>query len=91
MLTVDERFFRWEQDRRFSFYLTSQSMPIVHALAEDYLLEDLDGAAMRLTYSVAMKPRIAAANPVARAYFASMFRKACEGLRRYVASSATVH
>ena len=32
-VTVQERFFRWEQDRRFSFYLTGHSMPPAHALA----------------------------------------------------------
>jgi hypothetical protein len=93
MLTVDEQFFRWEPDRRFSFYLTSQSMPLTHAMAEDYLLEELGTATTRFTYSVAMEPRIAVAmgGPVARAYFGSMFKGACEGLKRYVASSPTVH
>jgi hypothetical protein len=39
LLTIEEYFFRWEQDRRFSFYLTGHSAPLVHALAEDYVLK----------------------------------------------------
>ena len=38
--TLYEHFFRWEQDRRCSFYLTAISMPLAHAFAEDYLLEE---------------------------------------------------
>jgi hypothetical protein len=86
MLTLDERFYHWEPGRRLSFYLTSQSMPLAHSLAEDYLLEELTPMTTRFTYSVALEPRLAVAmaGPVARAYFGSMFRKACEGLARYV-------
>src|SRR5690348_14335041 len=39
-IALDEHFFRWEQARRLSFYLTGQAMPLSHALAEDYLLEE---------------------------------------------------
>jgi hypothetical protein len=41
LVTADEYFFRWEQNRRFSFYLTGHSMPFFHAFAEDYLLEEV--------------------------------------------------
>ena len=56
-VTVQERFFRWEQDRRFSFYLTGHSMPLAHALAEDYLLDEVAAGETRFTYSVAIEPR----------------------------------
>jgi hypothetical protein len=90
-ITVDEHFFRWEQDRRFSFYLTAASMPLVHALAEDYLLEEIAPGYTRFTYSVAIKPRLALsmAGPIARRLFNSMLRDACQGLQSYVLKAGT--
>jgi hypothetical protein len=91
LLTVDEHFFRWEQDRRFSFYLTAASMPFVHALAEDYLLEELAPGHTRFTYSVAIEPRLALrmGGPIARKYFDSTFANACKGLQSYVLKART--
>ena len=85
-VTVQERFFRWEQDRRFSFYLTGHSMPLAHALAEDYLLDEVAAGKTRFTYSVAIEPRLALSigGPIARSYFGSMVRNACKGLQSYV-------
>jgi hypothetical protein len=86
LVTIDERFFRWEQDRRFSFYLTGHSIPLFHALAEDYLLEELAPAKTRFTYRVAIEPRLAVAmgGPISRMYFGSMFKSACRNLQSYV-------
>jgi hypothetical protein len=85
-VSVDEHFFRWEQDRRLSFYLTGQSMPLAHALAENYLLEEVAPSKTRFTYSVAIEPRLALrmSGAIARTYFGSMFRNACGGLQSYV-------
>jgi hypothetical protein len=85
-LSVDEHFFRWEQNRRFSFYLTAHSMPLVHALAEDYLLEELAPGHTRFTYSVAIEPRraLSMAGPIARTRIDSLLRNACKGLQSYV-------
>jgi hypothetical protein len=85
-VSVDEHFFRWEQDRRLSFYLTGQSMPLAHALAEDYLLEEVAPSKTRFTYSVAIEPRLALrmGGPIARTYLGSMFRNGCKGLQNYV-------
>jgi hypothetical protein len=89
-VSVDEHFFRWEQDRRLSFYLTGHSMPLFHALAEDYLLEEVAPSKTRFTYSMAIEPRLALrmGGPIARTYFDSMVRNACEGLKNYVLKSA---
>src|SRR5262245_38624766 len=54
MVTLDEYFFRWEQNRRCSFYVTGQSIPLAHALAEDYLLEEIAPGKTRFTYSVGL-------------------------------------
>jgi hypothetical protein len=88
LVTLDEHFFRWEQDRRCSFYLTGHSMPLAHSLAEDYLLEELAPGKTRFTYTVAMEPRLAVAmgGPISRMYFGSMFKSACTNLQKYVSS-----
>ena len=85
-VTLDEHFFRWEQNRRCSFYVTGQSMPLAHALAEDYLLEEIAPGKTRFTYSVGLEPRllVAIGGPISRMYFGSMFKNACESLQGYV-------
>lgn len=91
MVTADERFFRWEQDRGFSFYLTGVSLPLAHAFAEDYQLEEVVPGKTRFTYRVAIEPRLALAvgGPIARNYFGSMFASACKSLRSYVVKAGT--
>jgi hypothetical protein len=91
LVTIDEHFFRWEPGHRFSFYATGLSMPLAHALAEDYLLDQVGPGRSRFTYRVAIAPRalVRLGGPVARAYFASMFRHACSGLQRHVGMART--
>jgi hypothetical protein len=85
-VTLDEHFFRWEQNRRCSFYASAQSMPLAHALAEDYLLEEVAPGKTRFTYSVALEPRrmVTLGGPLSRMYFESMFKSACKNLQSYV-------
>ena len=66
--------------------LTGPSMPLAHALAEDYLLEEFAPGKTRFTYSVGMEPRLTVAlgGPISRLYFGSMFKSACKNLQRYV-------
>ena len=91
LLSLDEHFFRWERDRRFSFYLTAHSMPLVHALAEDYLLEEVAPGRTRFTYTVVIEPRRALSipGPIARLLADSIVRNACKGLQRYVLKPGT--
>jgi len=91
LVSIDEHFFRWEQDRRFSFYLTAHSMPLVHALAEDYLLEEVAPGRTRFTYSVAFEPRLALSmgGPIARPLIDPFLRNACKGLQTYVLKPGT--
>ena len=84
--TVFEHFYRWEQDRRCSFYLTGVSMPLAHSMAEDFLLEETAPGRTHFTYRVAIEPRllVAAGGPLSHMYFDSMFKSACEHLQSYV-------
>lgn len=86
--TVYEHFFRWENGRRFAFYLTAHdaAIPLFRALAEDYQLEDLPGGRARFTYRVALEPTLAfrALWPLGGPAMEAQFRRAPEGLARYV-------
>jgi hypothetical protein len=84
--TLFERFYCWEPDRRCSFYLTGASMPLFHALAEDYLLEETAPERTRFAYRVVLEPRlpVAAGGPLSRMYFDSMLKSACKNLQGYV-------
>jgi hypothetical protein len=61
-------------------------MPLAHALAEDYLLEERAPGKTHFTYRVGIDPRIpvAAGGPLSHLYFDSMFKCACEHLPGYV-------
>ncbi len=63
-----ERFFRWEEGRRKSFYVIESSAPLFRRFAEDYLVEPTGSDTCRFTWTIAAEPnRLAAlANPINR-------------------------
>jgi hypothetical protein len=42
---IEEHFYRWEEGRRATFAVTHQTRPMLEGLAEDFVLEPLDGGA----------------------------------------------
>jgi hypothetical protein len=53
--TIQEEFYRWEEGRRATFRVTQQTRPLLNGLAEDFLLDPLDGGARtRLTWTMAI-------------------------------------
>ncbi|MDP9117049.1 MAG: SRPBCC family protein, partial [Actinomycetota bacterium] len=54
-MAVRERFFRWEDGRRMSFYATEANRALVTRFAEDYLVEQTPTGA-RFTWTMAMEP-----------------------------------
>jgi len=66
-------------------------MPLFHAFAEDYLLEEVAPGRTRFTYTVAIEPRLGLriGGPIARTYFGSTFRNGCKGLQDYVLKVGT--
>ncbi len=89
-LTVQEHFFRWEPGRRVSFYMTTITLPLVQALAEDYLLEDNSSGGCRFTYTVAAQPTLGARvlGPALRWNFGRMFAGAAKALPTYMGTRA---
>ena len=83
---IDEHFFIWEKNRRMAFYATGTSMPLAHAMAEDYQLEEIEPGETRFTYRVAMDPHLTVSlgGPLSKMYFEAMFESACKHLKTYV-------
>jgi uncharacterized protein YndB with AHSA1/START domain len=55
VMTVRERFFRWEEGSRKSFYGTEINRPVVDRFAEDYLVEQT-ARGSRFTWTIAFEP-----------------------------------
>lgn len=69
-----ERFFRWENGRRMSFYVVEASAPLFRRFAEDYLVEPADDGSCRFTWTIAAEPRLRLADPLNRRLLGSLFR-----------------
>jgi len=73
--TIRERFFRWEEGRRKSFYVLEGSLPLFRRFAEDYLVEPTSERSCRFTWTIAAEPRPAAriGNPGNRRLLGTLF------------------
>jgi hypothetical protein len=73
---INERFFRWEEGRRQSFYVLESKRAFFRRLAEDYLVEPTSEKACRSTWTIAIEPRPAArpTNPLTRLLLSTLFR-----------------
>jgi len=73
---MNERFFRWEEGRRKSFYVIEATAPLFARFAEDYLVEPTSDASCRFRWTIAADPRLPAplANPVNKPLLGSLFR-----------------
>lgn len=57
-----EEFFRWDEGRGHSFFVTQSSLPLFRRFAEDYVIEPLGNEQCRLTWTIAFEP----SKPIAR-------------------------
>ncbi len=73
---LKERYFRWEEGHRKSFYLFESSLPLFRAFAEDYLVESTGEGSCRFTWTIAVEPRPFArpGDPVNRLLLSTLFR-----------------
>ncbi|KUI29288.1 SRPBCC family protein [Mycobacterium sp. GA-2829] len=58
-----ERYFRWEEGHRHSFYAYEANMPFFKRFAEDYVVEPYDAATM-FTWTAAVEPTAPFALPL---------------------------
>lgn len=86
-LVLRERFFRWEEGRRKSFYVLEASVPPLRRLAEDYLVEETSPGRCRFEWTIAFEPTTAGrlAAPLNALLVRSLFRDT----RRHFASRSS--
>lgn len=53
VLLLREVYFRWEEGRRKSFYVSQATLPLFRRFAEDYLVEETSPTSCRFTWTVA--------------------------------------
>lgn len=90
VIRVHERFFRWEEGRRYSFTVDHASIPSLRRFAEDYLVEPAGDGQTQFTWIVAIEAKPAFALPfkaVAPVLKAAFGRLASDG-QRYFARRA---
>jgi Polyketide cyclase / dehydrase and lipid transport len=51
-LALKEIYFRWEDGRRKSFYVSEATLPLFRRFAEDYLVEETSPSSCRFTWTV---------------------------------------
>lgn len=70
-----ERYFRWEEGRRHSFYVVEASAPLASRFAEDYLVEPTGEGSCRFTWAIAFEPKALALPglPVTKALLRTLF------------------
>jgi hypothetical protein len=54
-MTVREKFFIWDEGKRYSFYVAEANRPFIRRFAEDYLVEARSGGS-RFTWTIAIEP-----------------------------------
>lgn len=57
LIVLRERFFRWEEGRRYSFFVEVASIPGFRRHAEDFLVEPTSASSCRFSWTVAIEPR----------------------------------
>ena len=57
LFTIEEHFYRWEDERRATFHVTAATRPVLNALAEDFVLEPT-ATGTRLTWTMALDPKV---------------------------------
>jgi hypothetical protein len=59
LLVLREVYFRWEEGRHKSFYVSQATLPLFRRFAEDYLVEETSPSSCRFTWTVASEPTAA--------------------------------
>lgn len=76
LLVLNEIYFRWEEGRRKSFYVSEGTLPLFRRFAEDYVVEQTSPSSCRFTWTVASEalPAARPGNPINALITRSLFR-----------------
>ena len=55
-MKLQERFFIWEEGRRYAFYVAKANSPMFKSIAEDYVVEPDGPSRCTFTWTIAMEP-----------------------------------
>jgi len=84
-LKLRERFRLWDQGRRYSFYMTDANVPLLHSIAEDYVVEADGPNRCTFTSTVALAPT--ALGKPGGAVYGFLFNRFFKDTTRYFATS----
>jgi hypothetical protein len=88
LMTVRERFFRWDEGSGYSFYVEQANRPGLKSFAENYVVEpDGDGALLTWTIAIEPKPRLAPAMKVLGPLNKRSFGQFARGAKKYFAEN----
>ena len=65
LFSIEEHFYRWEDERRATFHVTASTRPVLDALAEDFVLEPT-ATGTRLTWTMALDPKLPGAGLIGK-------------------------
>lgn len=89
LLRLRQRFFRWEEGRRHSFFAVQASLPLFHRFAEDYLIEPTPtGCRFTWTFALEPGPLLRPTGPLAGRFNAPGFASRAADTRRHFGTPA---
>ncbi|MGH3647331.1 MAG: SRPBCC family protein [Micromonosporaceae bacterium] len=84
LLSLRERYLRWDEGRRHSFYVTQATLPLFRRFGEDYLLDPTpEGCRLTWTFAHEPGPLQAAAGPLGRKLNGVLERSLIRDTRRH--------
>lgn len=84
-----ETILAWEEPTRWAFRVDECTVPIGHALVEEWTVAERGtGAAVRWTFAIDPRPLFRAGTPLARPLMGWLFRRAMRNLGRELAGTA---
>ena len=76
-----ETMLAWEEPTRWVYRVDEMTVPLAHALVEEWLVTEADGASVvRWTFAIEPKPLFSAGGPAVPRVMGTLFRKAMRNL-----------
>ncbi len=85
-MKVKEHFLKWENNKRFAFYLEAASLPLINAMIEDCQFNDVGDGRCEFNWNIYYQPTFITGLllPIIRPVYTKMFEKAINDLEEFV-------